>query len=62
MKDSEYILDKVILDIEDNLRVVENRMTNGNICSMEDYKYNLGMRHILFSLQSTINELIKKGN
>ena len=61
MRDSEYILDKIILDIRDNLEVVENRLVKGQIGSMEDYKYNLGMRCVLATLQNTINEFIKKG-
>ena len=49
------------LDINDNLEVVEDRLVKGTINSMESYKYALGMRYILSSLQSTINEFIKKG-
>jgi len=61
MRDSEYILDKVVLDIAENLKVVEDKMIRGSITSMEDYKFNLGMRHILSNLQLTINDLIKRG-
>ena len=57
MRDSEYILDKLTETINDNLKVVESRLVNGNICHIEDYKYNLGMRFILSTLQNDINEL-----
>ena len=61
MRDSEHILNKIILEINDNLKVVEDKLVKGTINSMESYKYALGMRYILSSLQSTINEFIKKG-
>lgn len=57
MRDSEYILDKLIETIKDNLECVETRLIKGNIISMEDYKYNLGMRFILDTLQEAIDEL-----
>jgi|GEM_PF-4194422 len=57
MRDSEYILDKLIETIKNNLECVETRLIKGNIISMEDYKYNLGMRFILDTLQEAINEL-----
>lgn len=57
MRDSEYILDKLIETINDNLKVVESRLIKGNILTMEEYKYNLGMRFILSTLQNDINEL-----
>jgi|APGre2960657444_1045066.scaffolds.fasta_scaffold164614_2 hypothetical protein len=57
MRDSEYILDKLIETINDNLKVVESRMIKGNIQTMEDYRYNLGMRFILSTLQEEIKEL-----
>jgi len=57
MRDSEYILDKLIETINDNLEVVESRMIKGNIQTMEDYRYNLGMRFILSTLQEEIKEL-----
>lgn len=57
MRDSEYILDKLIETINDNLKVVESRLIKGNIITMEEYKYNLGMRFILSTLQNDINEL-----
>jgi hypothetical protein len=57
MRDSEYILDKLIETINDNLKVVESRMIKGNIQTMEDYRYNLGMRFILATLQEDIKEL-----
>ena len=57
MRDSEYILDKLIETINDNLKVVESRLIKGNILTMEEYKYNLGMRFILSTLQNNINEL-----
>jgi len=57
MRDSEYILDKLIETINDNLKVVESRMIKGNIQTMEDYRYNLGMRFILATLQEEIKEL-----
>ena len=61
MRDSEYILDKLIETINDNLKVVESRMIKGNIQTMEDYRYNLGMRFILSTLQEEIKEL-NRGN
>jgi len=57
MRDSEYILDKLIETINDNLKVVESRMIKGNIQTMEDYRYNLGIRFILSTLQEEIKEL-----
>jgi hypothetical protein len=57
MRDSEYILDKLIETINDNLKVVESRLIKGNVQTMEDYRYNLGMRFILSTLQNDINEL-----
>jgi len=57
MRDSEYILDKLIETINDNLKVVESRMIKGNIQTMGDYRYNLGMRFILSTLQEEIKEL-----
>ena len=57
MRDSEYILDKLTETINDNLKVVESRLIKGNILTMEEYKYNLGMRFILSTLQNDINEL-----
>ena len=57
MRDSEYILDKLIETINDNVKVVESRLIKGNILTMEEYKYNLGMRFILSTLQNDINEL-----
>lgn len=57
MRDSEYILDKLIETIKNNLECVETRLIKGNIISMEDYKYNLGMRFILDTLQEAIDEL-----
>ena len=57
MRDSEYILDKLIETINDNLEVVESRMIKGNIQTMGDYRYNLGMRFILSTLQEEIKEL-----
>jgi hypothetical protein len=60
MRDSEYILDKLIETIKNNLECVETRLIKGNIISMEDYKYNLGMRFILDTLRSTIDELSRE--
>lgn len=57
MRDSEYILDELIKIIRSNLESVENRLVNGNICHMEDYKYNLGARYTLRSLYDSINEM-----
>lgn len=57
IRDSEYILDKLTETINDNLKVVESRLIKGNILTMEEYKYNLGMRFILSTLQNDINEL-----
>jgi hypothetical protein len=59
MKDSEYILGKVIKTIKDNLECVETRLVNGTIKSLEDYKYNLGMRYILHIMDLTINDITK---
>ncbi len=59
MRDSEYILDELIKIIKSNLESVENRLINGNICHIEDYKYNLGARYTLSSLCDSINEMSK---
>jgi len=59
MRDSDYILDKITLSINDTLSDVNNRLIKGHVKSMEEYKYNLGMRCVLCNLQSTINELSK---
>lgn len=61
MRDSEYILDKLSETIRTTLGSVESRLVNGNIISIEDYKYNLGMRFILHTLQTEITEL-NRGN
>ena len=60
MIDSEYILNELIKIIKSNLESVENRLSNGSICNMEDYKYNLGARYTLRSLCDSINEMIKE--
>jgi hypothetical protein len=57
MRDSEYILGELIKIIRSNLESVENRLVNGNICHMEDYKYNLGARYTLRSLCDSITEM-----
>ena len=61
MRDSEYILNEVIKMIKTNLESVENRLINGSIYNIEDYKYNLGTRIVLTSLSDFINEL-SRGN
>jgi hypothetical protein len=57
MRDSEDNLDKLIKIIRNNLESVENRLVNGNICHIEDYKYNLGARLTLRSLCDSIDEM-----
>jgi len=61
MRDSEYILNELIKTITANLESVENRLINGSIYNIEEYKYNLGARYTLNSLSDFIKEL-NRGN
>jgi hypothetical protein len=61
MRDSEYILNELVKMINANLESVENRLINGSIYHIEDYKYNLGARYTLSSLSDFVKEL-SRGN
>jgi|FreactcultuFSWF8_1027224.scaffolds.fasta_scaffold00899_2 hypothetical protein len=60
MKDHEYILNKTINFIKDNLAVVEGKLIGGGLSSMEDYKYHCGLRYAFEAMLSNINEFSKE--
>ena len=62
MRNTDIILDKLVVDIKSKLDVVERRLISGNICNMEDYKYNLGMRQTLASTRDYIETLKDEAN
>jgi hypothetical protein len=57
MNDSDYILSKIKTYINDGLNSVTTRLVQGNIQSMEEYKFNLGMRSSLTQLKNNIYNL-----
>jgi hypothetical protein len=54
MKDHEYILSEINKNIKDTLESIENRIVSGGIITMEDYKFNLGIRYALTKLEDYI--------
>lgn len=60
MKDHEYILNKTINFIKDNLAVAEGKLIGGGLSSMEDYKYHCGLRYAFEAILSSINEFSKE--
>ncbi len=54
MKDHEYILNEINKNIKDTLEAIENRIVTGGISTMEDYKFNLGIRYALTKLNDYI--------
>ena len=60
MKDHEYILNKTIDLIKDNLEVVEDKLIGSGLSSMEDYKYHCGLRYAFKAILSNINEFSKE--
>lgn len=57
MNDHEYILSEINKHIKDTLEIIENRMVTGSFSDMEDYKFNLGIRHALVKLDEYITIL-----
>jgi len=60
MKDHEYILNKVLEEVKKNLELVEGRLINGSVSSIENYKYNLGIRTALNIIEAYIEQLKKE--
>ena len=54
MKDHEYILNEINKNIKETLESIENRLVIGGISTMEDYKFNLGIRYALTKLDEYI--------
>ena len=60
MRDYEYMLNKVSEEVKKNLELVEERLVNGAVSCIYNYKYNLGIRAALNIIEAYIEQLKKE--